>query len=254
MSNIDMLKVILFDLDNTLIHFDELRFFDEYIRLLAPWFSDLWPQDVFRRRLVESVQALLANDGKRTNMQCFMDHFSGGLGDLSGDLGGRFLRFYETDFQALRGLVEVPDGNPSLLSGLRNGALRLVIASNPVWPLLVQNIRLGWAGLEGFPFDWITHNENTHFCKPRIEYYSEICRELGVEPGHCLMVGNDPVNDMVVAEIGMHTFLIRRSDGKSALPLSDELRKGRSASAAGPDFQGTLADVPRCVEILLSRR
>jgi FMN phosphatase YigB (HAD superfamily) len=247
-----MLEAILFDLDNTLIHFDEARFFDEYIRLLAPWFEDLWPRDPFRRRLVESVHALLANDGSRTNMRRFMDHFMEGLGDRSGELGDRFLRFYGSDFQSLRRLVDVPGGNADLLTGLRrNGRLRLVIASNPVWPLLVQNIRLEWAGLAGFPFDWITHNENTHFCKPRIEYYSEICRQLEVEPSRCLMVGNDPVNDMVVSEIGMRTFLVRGPSGSADLPLSDELRRGHGASTTGPDFEGTLADVPRCVDLLL---
>jgi FMN phosphatase YigB (HAD superfamily) len=244
-----MLKAILFDLDNTLIHFDESRFFDEYISLLAPWFADLWPRDVFRSRLVASVQALLANDGSRTNMQRFMDHFTEGLGDRHGDIGGRFLRFYESDFHSLRRLVQVPEGNRDLLTGMRDGSLRFVIASNPVWPLLVQTIRLGWAGLDGFPFDWITHNENTHHCKPRLEYYSEICRVLGAEPGQCLMVGNDPVNDMVVTGIGMRTFLVRGPGDPSGLALSDELRKGRG-SAAQPDFTGTLADIPRCVEAL----
>lgn len=248
-----MLKAVLFDLDNTLIHFDESRFFEEYMRLLAPWFADFWPADAFRRRLIRSVQALLDNDGNRTNMQCFMEHFTDGLDGRAEELGGRFLRFYESDFRGLRGLVRVPEGNRGLMSDLRDRALGIVIASNPVWPLTVQNIRLGWAGLDGFVFDWITHNENTHFCKPRIAYYREICGTLGWEPGDCLMVGNDPVNDMVVAEIGMRTFLIRPPEEASRLSMSEELRNGRGSGPAEPDFTGTLTDLPQAIRCLLER-
>jgi FMN phosphatase YigB (HAD superfamily) len=246
-----MLKAVLFDLDNTLIHFDESRFFDEYMRLLAPWFADLWPADAFRRRLIGSVRALLDNDGTRTNHNRFMAHFCVGLDVRPEEIESRFLRFYGSDFHGLRSLVTVPEGNRRLLDALRNRMLRIVIASNPVWPLNVQNIRLEWAELNDFPFDWITHNGNTHYCKPRIEYYSEICRELDCEPETCLMVGNDPINDMVVAEIGMRTFLVRGPKPDDALPLSDELRKGKGGGAFVPDEQGTLSEIPAAVSRLL---
>jgi len=40
----------------------------------------------------------------------------------------------------------------------------------------------------------VTHIENMSFCKPRIEYYLEICWKIDEPPEACLMVGNDPIN------------------------------------------------------------
>jgi FMN phosphatase YigB (HAD superfamily) len=237
-------EAVLFDLDNTLIFFDERKFFERYIQMLAPVFSDVWPFDQFYKRLIESVQALLQNDGVRTNAERFMEHFSKGKEDKAGDLWDRFLRFYSTEFDRLRSLVRVPDGNPEVFEKLKSENVKLVVASNPVWPLSVQEKRLEWAGLRGFPFDLITHIENTSFCKPRIEYYREICRLLGVNPKSCLMVGNDLVNDMVVAKIGMKTYFVNSDLADSSLSLSRELRKHADWDAFRPDFQGPLSGVP----------
>jgi hypothetical protein len=66
------------------------------------------------------------------------------------------------------------------------------------------------------------------------------------------MVGNDPVNDLVVAKIGMKTFLV--TDGSefdgSELELSKSIRDDTAAELIVPDFQGLLSDVPDAVETL----
>jgi FMN phosphatase YigB (HAD superfamily) len=241
------LKAVLFDLDNTLIYFDEHEFFRQYIKKLAPVFSDIWPFEKFYKRLIESVQALLHNDGSKTNAERFMEHFSKGAEDKAEDLWGRFLQFYLTEFDQFRNLVHVPDGNPDVFQKLKSEDVKLVVASNPVWPLSVQEKRLTWAGLGGFDFDLITHIENTTHCKPNIEYYQEICRLLSVEPESCLMVGNDIINDMVVAKIGMKTYLVENDRADASLSLSKELRGYCDAEAFRPDFQGPLSEVPATV-------
>ncbi len=64
-----------------------------------------------------------------------------------------------------------------------------MIASNPLWPSIAQNKRLAWAGLGDLDFDLVTHIENMTYCKPRVEYYREICVKIGERPEACLMVG-----------------------------------------------------------------
>jgi FMN phosphatase YigB (HAD superfamily) len=242
-----MLKTVLFDLDNTLIFFDEHEFFDRYMRALAPVFSDLWPFELFYRRMIESVQFLLHNDGTRTNAERFMECFAMDRREGAEDLWNRFVRFYETEFDQFRTLVRVPEGIAGVFEELRMENVKLVIASNPLWPLSIQQKRLSWAGLDGFPFDLITHIENTSFCKPNIEYYREICRFLDAEPESCLMVGNDVVNDMVVSRIGMKTFLLQDGLADPDLSLSRELRKHAQGHDFRPDYRGTLSDVPAAV-------
>jgi FMN phosphatase YigB (HAD superfamily) len=247
-----MLDAILFDLDNTLIHFDENEFFKRYMRSLAPRFSDIWTFEPFYSRMIESVQALLKNDGSRTNAERFMDHFAAGHEPLRASLWDRFEAFYATEFDSLRELVTVREGVVAVLSSLEAYGVRMVIASNPVWPLSVQRKRLAWAGLVDFSFDLITHIENMGFCKPNTGYYREIAGRLEVAPEACLMVGNDPVNDMAAAGAGMRTYLIRdvRQDG--SLPLSRTLRKNESPGDFKPDFEGPLEAVENALRTLMA--
>ena len=60
--------------------------------------------------------------------------------------------------------------------------LKLVIASNPMFPTNVQLARLRWAELEDIQFDLITDAENMTYVKPRLEYYSQICEKINVQP------------------------------------------------------------------------
>jgi len=242
-----MLKAVLFDLDNTLIFFDEKVFFERYMRALAPVFSDLWPFESFQKRMIESVQSLLQNDGSATNAVRFLESFSRGCEERAGELWDRFVRFYDTEFDQFRTLVHAPGGIRGVFQELRDRNVKLVVASNPLWPLSVQRKRLEWAGLGGFPFDLITAIEGSSFCKPKIEYYLEICRALGIGPESCLMVGNDTVNDMVVSKIGMKTFLLLDTKADENLSLSRELRKHEAGESFKPDFQGSLADVSAVV-------
>jgi len=67
------------------------------------------------------------------------------------------------------------------------------------------------------------------------------------------MVGNDPVNDLIVAKIGMKTFLVTGGpefDG-SELELSKSIRDNTAVELIAPDFKGLLSDVPEAVETLL---
>jgi FMN phosphatase YigB (HAD superfamily) len=122
-----------------------------------------------------------------------------------------------------------------------------------MFPLNVQLKRLAWAQLGDITFDLVTHIENMTFCKPRLEYYLEICKKIETPPQACLMVGNDPINDIIVTRLGMKTFLtldgLEHDD--SGLSLSRELRNGTNIEIPTPDFQGHLADLPGVISQFL---
>ena len=82
-----------------------------------------------------------------------------------------------------------------------------MVASNPIFPQIAQIKRLQWAGIDSRRFTLFTHIENMNFVKPRRLYYGRICSLINVPADRCIMIGNDPVNDMVAGEIGMRTFL-----------------------------------------------
>lgn len=86
--------------------------------------------------------------------------------------------------------------------------LRLVLATNPLFPAIATRSRVRWAGLNPEDFEWITTYENIGFCKPNPEYYREILRRIRVSPENCLMVGNDVTEDMAAMELGMGGFVL----------------------------------------------
>ena len=245
-----MLKAVLFDLDNTLIHFGERQFFQGYIPAVTKVFADIMPGDLFLERLLSSTGAVLNNSGQTFNVDCFMDAFCAGYEEHRDEFWRRFMTFYETEYDQFRSLASAPPGVREMLLQLREKSLKLVIASNPLWPSIAQNKRLAWAGLGDLQFDLVTHIENMTHCKPNVEYYQEVCSKIGERPEACLMVGNDPVNDMVVGTIGMNTYLVTDADS-SGLEVSRSGYRFSPLDIPKPDFEGPLRDVPAAVKALL---
>jgi FMN phosphatase YigB (HAD superfamily) len=240
-----MLRAILFDLDNTLILFDEARFYQEYFRSIETLFAALMPGDTFRKRLITATHALLQNNGEMTNVEYFLKAFNEQSANLRDKLWKRFLHFYETEYDKLKVNVRLPDDLHETFNKIVRTGLKLVLATNPIFPFNVQIKRLAWAGLDHSHFDLVTHIENMSFCKPRIEYYLEICRKIDEPPEACLMVGNDPINDMVAARAGLKTYLTDDSKDtwRVTLNVSEDLLKHQIPDIPEPNFKGPLSDV-----------
>jgi FMN phosphatase YigB (HAD superfamily) len=240
-----MLKAILFDLDNTLILFNESRFYEEYFRRIETRFVDLMPADIFRKRLIIATHALLQNNGEMVNVEYFMNAFAEQSADRRESLWKRFLNFYETEYDEIKVPIRLPNDLHETFHKIVRSGLKLVLASNPIFPLNVQMKRLAWASLDHFHFDLVTHIENMSFCKPRIEYYLEICRKINEPPRACLMVGNDPINDMIAAKAGLKTYLTddSKDSWRVTLEVSEDLLKDQILDIPEPDFKGPLSDL-----------
>lgn len=246
-----MIEAALFDIDNTLIMFDENAFFKAYVAGISPRFADIFPPDMFLQRLVDATRALLDNRGQRSNSEQYLNHFSRERENLKNEFWERFESFYATEFDRLGATIKVVEGSKQLLEQISGMGIKLVAASNPLWPLSVQKIRLSWAGVDHLPFSLITGIENSSTCKPQPEYYREISCKIDVEPEKCLMVGNDPLNDMIAGSTGMKTYLATDSLalGFTSLALSTKIRQPDLPELPEPDFQGPLLDVIRVLNI-----
>lgn len=240
-----MIEAVLFDIDNTLILFDENAFFKAYMTRLTPKFLDIFTADTFQKRLIGATRALLDNQGLISNADYYLNHFSRDMENLKPEFWSRFEDFYATEFDQLGTMVETIKGTHDLLKTISERGIKLVAASNPLWPLSVQMIRLAWAGVDTLPYSWITHIENSVYCKPQPKYFREICQKIGLQPEHCLMVGNDPLNDMIAGETGMKTYMTTDSQiqGYTSFSLSAQIRSNSSQPLPVPDFEGPLAGV-----------
>jgi len=248
-----MLKAVLFDLDNTLILFEEEKFLLGYYPVLAARFAGVFPDGKFAERLMKATVVLRDNDGSKINRELFLEAFCDGLKVGRDDVWNRFEQFFGLDFDMFKDAVTATPGAQAAFRHVKARGLKIVVATNPIWPLVVQKKRLAWAGLGDIDVDLITHIDNMSYCKPQLGYFRQICQLINVQPEECLMVGDDPANDMVAAGAGMKTYQATDSRAYSQKPLAISKNViGNNLDGIPPaDFGGLLADVPRTLDNLL---
>jgi FMN phosphatase YigB (HAD superfamily) len=237
-----MLKAVLIDLDNTLILFDEIAFYQRFMERIIPYFDGLVPGEEFRDRLLRGIRGLLQNDGEMVNQDFFMNIFCQGCENRREAVWERFMAFYLTEYEKIPVDVKIPPGLQEVLEALRSWNLAVVVATNPLFPEIAQFKRMAWGGLDPECFAGVTHLGNSNYVKPRKEYYRQICDRMGLPPDCCLMVGNDSINDMVAGTLGMKTYLTTESEAfdYGAVTKGRSVRPGQKYPA---DHSGTLLAV-----------
>ena len=204
-----MVNTILFDLDGTLVPFLQDEFVHSYFKALV---RRLTPMGYDGERLVQAlwkgVDAMAGNDGAFTNRQVFWEVFTRELGVQALALESILDDFYAREFDAVRKVLREEADRSDLIRSLRARGCALVLATNPIFPAVAVETRLRWVGLTGADFDWVTTYENSRSSKPNPAYYRDILARMGKQGGECLMVGNNPVDDMAAREAGMEVFLV----------------------------------------------
>lgn len=204
-----MIKSVLFDLDGTLLPFDMHEFSQAYFTHLGEKIAHLIEPGVFIKQLLASTGVMVANvDKERTNQQVFSDHFFDAVGLPEEVLLPVINDFYEKDFALLQRVTRREEAARMAVTAALSAGLDVVVATNPVFPMVATRQRIEWAGLGDIAFKLVTTYENSHFCKPNTEYYKEIVEKLGCQPEECLMIGNDVEEDLAAAKIGMKTYLV----------------------------------------------
>lgn len=204
-----MIKTIFFDLDGTLNLMNQDTFTKEYVNTFIEYAA---PFGYDPRTLIKAIRtstgAMMSNDGSRPNSVAFWETMPKILGEGVIKHKEQFDAFYATAFDKLH--LACPDNPraPELIEKLKNAGYRLIIASNPVFPISAHKMRLKWTGVDPDDFDYISDYENSRYCKPSPKYYTEMTDKLDLDPAECLMVGNNVREDMAAAGVGMDTFLI----------------------------------------------
>lgn len=207
-----MLEAILFDLDDTLLGNDIDQFIPHYFDLLSAYASDYFEPRPFLRLLMGGTDATIKNtDTAVSNRDVFWEFFSRHSGRDAAEMEAFFDRFYRTQFDELQVQTRrLPTARPLVEACFARG-LKVVIATNPLFPRTAIEARLRWAGVpvDRYPYALVTTYESMHAAKPNPDYYREILERIDVAPQHALMVGDNWVNDIApAAALGMFTYWI----------------------------------------------
>lgn len=240
-----MLNTILFDLDGTLVPFVQDEFIRVYFKALT---ERLTPMGYHADQLIDAlwagVSVMVANDGSVTNRQRFWECFTQRLGMQALALEGILDDFYAKDFDAVRSVLREQVDRGPLVRGLREKGYGLVLASNPIFPAVAFETRLAWVGLTAADFDYVTAYENSRRSKPDPGYYRDILERMGRRGEECLMVGNNPVDDMAALRAGLAAYLVTDYiENPEDVPVEDFPHGPFRALAASlerlPDLRGS---------------
>ena len=204
-----MIRAVLFDMDGTLLPMDVKAFEKLYFKSLAARVAPLGYQP---NELIDGVWrgtvAMIKNDGTELNSETFWRVFAEIFGEKAYKDVANFDEYYRTDFVVAKGGCGYNPKAGEIVKDLKNRGLTVVVATNPLFPLVAQEQRLAWAGIDASDVDFITHYDNSHYCKPNLKYYEELLTKLHLKGEECLMVGNDVNEDMIAENLGMKVFLI----------------------------------------------
>ena len=161
------INVVLFDLDGTLLPMDQDVFVKTYFKGIA---AKLASYGYEPKALIDAIWSgtveMIKNDGKITNEEAFWNYFASRYGKkVLADMP-LFEKFYEENFDAVK---EVCGYNPmaaEIVDNLKKAGIRIVLATNPIFPSIATKKRIRWAGLKPEDFEFFTTYENSKYSKP----------------------------------------------------------------------------------------
>ena len=221
-------RVILFDLDGTLLPMDLSVFIKAYFGGIAKRLAvHGYDPNALVDGILKGTGAMVKNDGTKSNEEVFWDTFARLFGEQSRADEPKFNQFYVEEFDKVQSSCGFDPKAATTVKALKERGFKVALATNPIFPSIATQKRMRWAGLDKDDFELFTTYENARYCKPNLEYYKDILAQLNVSAEECLMVGNDVAEDMVAENLGMKVFLmpacLLNKDGKdiSGYPQGD---------------------------------
>ena len=206
-----MIKMVLFDLDGTLLPMDQDKFMRAYFGGLAKRLAPLgYDAELLIKAIWGGSAAMVKNDGKMSNEDVFWATFSAIYGKDARADEPHFYQYYVEEFDKVKDACGYEPGAAVAVRAIKDMGFRVALATNPLFPSIATEKRISWCGLSHEEFELFTAYENSSHCKPNLDYYREVIGKLGVKAEECLMVGNDVGEDMIAEELGMKVFLITR--------------------------------------------
>ena len=206
------IDTVLIDLDGTLLQFSQDAFIEAYFARLSKVFTGLGLDAGLSVKAVwAGTKAMVANDGSHTNAERFWAVFSETMSltdEQQKTVEAACDDFYTNEFDLVKSVMMPGSISGRLVRALSAKGYGVVLATNPLFPACAVTTRLRWVGLEPEDFMLVTHYTNSTYCKPNPEYYREVLSKINKAPEQCIMVGNNPVEDMCIGQLGAETFLV----------------------------------------------
>ena len=211
-----MIKAILFDLDGTLLPNDEELFgklyFSAFSRKMAEYGYD---PKLFLEGMQEGAKAMILNNGEETNETVFKREFNKvNNRDVNKD-EDIINDFYNNEYKECYPALGKDEYAVEALKECKRKGLKVILASNPLFPRIAYLNRAIYNNLLEEYFDEITSYDLYHYAKPNPKYYQEILDRNNLKPDEVIMFGDSLKQDIIPASsIGIKAYQISK-DGIS---------------------------------------
>ena len=185
----------MFDMDGTLLPMDQDEFVNGYFSLLSKKLIEYIDLKQFVSATWSGVRSMGLSNGLKTNEVAFWDDFCKKTNTDINIIKPICDDFYGGDFKLAKQFTNENKLAKQAVELAKQASEYVVLATNPLFPLVAQEIRLSFIGLKKDDFDYITAYEDQRFIKPDTRYYEEILKKYNVKPSECLMIGNDEKED-----------------------------------------------------------
>jgi len=204
-----MITTVFFDLDGTLLPMDFDEFTNGYFKKLV---SKAMPLGYEPEQLIQTIwggcKAMAMNSGIITNEEVFWKYYASVYGEDKLKDKALFDEFYANEFNEAKDFCGYNQDAVDLVAWLKNRGIKIVLATNPIFPRVATQARLAWAGFEESDFEFLTAYEDSNHAKPNPMYYQDCLDKAGVTADEVIMVGNDAIEDLAAAKLGIKVFLI----------------------------------------------
>lgn len=205
-----MKKLIMTDLDCTLLPMDQDAYIQIYVNAIAKMFYEHgFDGKQIAKATMQSAYAMGKNDGSRKNAEVFEEAFKALVADRAQEAIDLFPSVYNEPYDAIKAVTRVNEHAEEIVKLMREKAEFVVVATQPMFPLEAVQKRLSWTNLSTDMFDDVTVYDNCTFSKPSTGYYKEIMEKFNATPENTVMFGNDVTEDILPCkELGVETFLL----------------------------------------------
>lgn len=205
-----MKKLIMTDLDCTLLPMNQDAYIELYVKEIAKLFYENGYDGKFiAKATMQSSYMMAKNDGSKTNEEAFNLAFSSIVAEKAQEAIDIFPQVYGDRYDIIKTVTQVNLYANEIVKLMKEHSDYIVVATQPMFPLEAVKRRLSWTGLSSDMFDHITTYDNSTFCKPNPLYYKEIMDKFSATPQNTVMIGNDITEDILPCEkLGVETFLV----------------------------------------------
>ncbi len=201
-----MIDAVFFDLDNTLLQSDGDQFLEDFLGVLGQRLGVA--SDRFSEASMVAGAAVMSDHPDATNHELLVSTLAGELGLPVKQIDDS-VRHFEAAEMGNLGLpwVLLPEARQVVQAVIAQGK-QVVLATSPIYLEGPIRERMRRANVDDLDWTLVTTSDRLHSAKPHARYFTEAAQLIGCSPAACVMVGDNPFQDLPARKAGFLTYFV----------------------------------------------